>query len=515
VNQEVRIDLAHVDAFRLGALTVEPSVRTVSRESGPSEVLEPRVMQVLVALAEAKGRIVSRADLTERCWDGRVVGEDAINRVLSRLRRVADGIGRGCFRIETITKVGYRLLPDGELGEGLPEATGEPGANRRGLLLAIAAVGALVAGGGAWLTSRDSNAIETNADASARLQLGLNALTQLTREGRTEATGQLRQLVLIHPDFADGWGALAMAYALSSRWDRPNEAADRIERATNAAQRALASDPDNAYAQVARATALPRRGNWQRAETLLRQALRAHPDNREVLTGLASVLMQVGRYGEATELLGRARRITPVSADLFYRSTMSLWSAQRSEEADEVLAQGRQVYPTHFALWFADVYRRMFSGRAVSAMAIIDDDANRPSVIRAEEFAAVRAVAEAISRGTPSLADEAMRAQLDRAHEGAGLAENAIQFACALGRIDDAYQVADAYFFNRGFDVPAVRFSAEQGNYTARNQRLTEFLFFPSTRAMREDPRFEPLLAELGLELYWNATGSRPDYRRL
>ena len=44
-------------------------------------------MQVLVALAAADGAIVGRDDLTRRCWEGRVVGEDAINRVISRLRR--------------------------------------------------------------------------------------------------------------------------------------------------------------------------------------------------------------------------------------------------------------------------------------------------------------------------------------------------------------------------------------------------------------------------------------------
>src|SRR3546814_20678143 len=80
-----------------------------SSDLGAEEIIEPRVMQVLLALAEARSEIVRREDLTERCWEGRIVGEDAINRVLSRLRRVAEGIGEASFRIETITKVGYRL----------------------------------------------------------------------------------------------------------------------------------------------------------------------------------------------------------------------------------------------------------------------------------------------------------------------------------------------------------------------------------------------------------------------
>lgn len=103
-----QIDLARAAPFRLGPLTVEPALRQVT--SVTSETLEPRVMQVLVALARAEGGIVSRDDLVRQCWEGRIVGDDSINRVISRLRRLAEEGGGGSFRIETITKVGYRLV---------------------------------------------------------------------------------------------------------------------------------------------------------------------------------------------------------------------------------------------------------------------------------------------------------------------------------------------------------------------------------------------------------------------
>ena len=65
-------------------------------------------MQVLVALAQARGEVVGRDELTARCWEGRVVGEDAISRVISRLRKLSDGLGRDGWKLETVTKVGYR-----------------------------------------------------------------------------------------------------------------------------------------------------------------------------------------------------------------------------------------------------------------------------------------------------------------------------------------------------------------------------------------------------------------------
>lgn len=108
-----RIVLAREAAIRLGALSIEPALRRVAHDNGREEIVEPRVMQVLVALIQAGGRILTRDDLLMSCWHGIVVGEDAIDRVIGRLRRLADGVGGGAFKVETITKVGYRLVSIG------------------------------------------------------------------------------------------------------------------------------------------------------------------------------------------------------------------------------------------------------------------------------------------------------------------------------------------------------------------------------------------------------------------
>src|SRR5690242_7293488 len=116
----MRIDLDLTAPVKLGRLDLNPALREIRRDDGAEEVIEPRVMQVLLALAEARSEIVRREDLTERCWEGRIVGEDAINRVLSRLRRVAETIGQDSFRIETVSKVGYRLVELGDHASGMP-----------------------------------------------------------------------------------------------------------------------------------------------------------------------------------------------------------------------------------------------------------------------------------------------------------------------------------------------------------------------------------------------------------
>lgn len=118
-----RINLVEEPAFRLGALDVRPSTRELVTAQ-ERQTLEPRVMQVLVALAKADGQTVTRDQLVASCWDGRIVGDDALNRVISVLRRTEERFGRGAFVIETVPKAGYRLMRQG----------GEPG-NRPTLAL--------------------------------------------------------------------------------------------------------------------------------------------------------------------------------------------------------------------------------------------------------------------------------------------------------------------------------------------------------------------------------------------
>jgi len=101
------IDLAHEADFPVGTLKVSPSTREVVNADGTSEILEPRIMQVLVALARRRGQILSRDDLIRDCWNGRIVGEDALNRCIARVRRLAEA--GGGFTVETVPRVGYRL----------------------------------------------------------------------------------------------------------------------------------------------------------------------------------------------------------------------------------------------------------------------------------------------------------------------------------------------------------------------------------------------------------------------
>lgn len=144
-----RIVLSDLGDFKLGRVDVSPSLRRLSHDDGRVEVIEPRVMQVLAALSRAEGVVISREDLQDSCWDGRVVSKGSLNRVISILRALAAGIGAGSFEIVTVNRVGYRLDVSAR-AEAAPAKT----VDRRGLLIGAGGLAAMLAGGGLWLAAK-------------------------------------------------------------------------------------------------------------------------------------------------------------------------------------------------------------------------------------------------------------------------------------------------------------------------------------------------------------------------
>lgn len=103
-----RIDLTREADFIVGGARIRPTACEVMA-GGRRVRLQPRVMQVLVALARAGGETVSRESLIEVCWGQVRVGDDALNRCIQRLRLLAQTEVNGAFAIETIPRIGYRL----------------------------------------------------------------------------------------------------------------------------------------------------------------------------------------------------------------------------------------------------------------------------------------------------------------------------------------------------------------------------------------------------------------------
>jgi TolB-like protein/DNA-binding winged helix-turn-helix (wHTH) protein len=96
--------------FRVGAWEVRPRTGELTGGGEPTR-LEPRVMEVLIVLAEHAGEVVEREELLRRAWGNRAaVSDEPLTRCIAELRRAFGDSRQAPKYIETFSKRGYRLL---------------------------------------------------------------------------------------------------------------------------------------------------------------------------------------------------------------------------------------------------------------------------------------------------------------------------------------------------------------------------------------------------------------------
>lgn len=135
----------------IGDWSVEPTLDALQR-GGETVRLEPKAMELLVALASRPGEVVSREELLSAVWPGVVVGDEALSQAVTKLRKALGDDVRAPIYIETISKRGYRLIapvkpladrPGAEMAAA--PAPGKPHLRQRaaliGFLVALVALG--------------------------------------------------------------------------------------------------------------------------------------------------------------------------------------------------------------------------------------------------------------------------------------------------------------------------------------------------------------------------------------
>ena len=462
--------------------------------------------------------------MSDRSQPPRMDGWKAIARYLGRDRttamRWAAHRGLPVHRVPggrraTVYAVGHELDSwllspagrDGPSGAGSSPARLQLG--RREVI--AGALVATVAGASALGLVR-SRVTSGASEADTLLEQARVLRNQNTLETQNQAIGLAREAVRLAPGDASAWGALGYARALASRWRREAESRRLREQATIAAQRSLELDPGNAKGELALATALPLLGqdNWLARDNGLQRALARSPRDPDVLIERAFTLRFTGQCEEAVAMCARVAP-SDYAPTLFNIWVRSLWSLGRIAETNRKLAQAVALYPTNKMLWFTQLELRMFDGRADEAAGALAAR-NRPSLVTEGQAQDYASLAQMLVGRTRHPTDALVRGWLESARKNVRLATNAIRFAAVTGRLDEAFSLADAYFFGRGF---AIGDDNGNGLFIPLSQRHTNFLFEPPIRAMRSDPRFYRLSAELGLDRYWRETRRPPDFRRM
>lgn len=518
-----QVPLAKRPDFDLGGTRVFPS-RLLLGGPAATVPVERRVMEVLLTFVDADGAVLSRDDLLQRCWPGVVVGDDAVHRVIGGLRKAAAAVG-GTFAIETIPRIGYRLSPKPTVETGLaPEAlnsaerldvplrviepapTDSPKVSRRWLI--AGGVAALAAGGFAWWRFAGPT---SNPEATRLVEQARVAMRAGTQVKDREAISLIERAVTLAPDDAAAWGLLALVRARTDQHAAPDAAVSAAALIDESAQRALALDSANADARAALALAIPYYGDWLAAERRFDAVLADHPDHIIVKDARAFLLGAVGRTRESGLARVADAPDAPFDASMQYGLIYGLWFLGRVEEADRVASRAMEMWPRHHGVWFGRLWLLAGTERHERALVQIDDEAARPT-LPPPVVQTLRAAISAAYTKQPAAIGAAVDQVMAGAARSVAAVVNGMMLLNLLGATDRAFDLARAYYLEQGPILAAVSWRPDQPMIRDQRRRKTNMLFTPTAAVMRSDPRFMPLMKQMGLDDYWDKRGIRPDF---
>lgn len=513
-HEAVAIRLSREPAFELGAVRVHPATRQIIR-NGHSETLEPRIMQVLVAFAQSEGEILGHDELIDRCWDGRIVGENAIHRAVSKVRDLGLNFGGGTFTIETINKVGYRMSvrwSDASPRPAIvtsdrvpaPKALQQPARDRR-WVLGAGAVAFAAAGAGAWRLGLAPWAPRIDPEARILFERGMEANRQGWIETGDQAKTYFQQAVEIDPGFADAWGALALQMQLVVSDDLGELAT--AYRVRSAAKRALALDPRQREARVALGLLPGWFGRWAEKERAILGLLDDYPELPALTSHYANFLAQVARFDEAVVMQERTISKWPFMPDPPNQLIGAFCGAGRLVEAEARSEEGVRRWPRHPGVWHTRMSLLTYSGRAEAALAFAADRANHPRGIE-QEISAIVATARALADRRAPDVEAAVTANLQLVRDDIRNAPTALHLFTALGDRNRGLDLIEAYLFRGG---PLALGATPLTLYSPVH---TDTFFHPYSRILWPDPRFAAITRKAGLDAYWKSIGFVPAFRR-
>lgn len=497
-------DLAAREDFRLGEATISPGTRSVSGPGGATNV-EPRVMQVLVVLAESAGQVVTRDLLFERCWGGIYVGDDSLNRVIGAVRKLASEIADQSFAVETVPRTGYKLtvLRGADTNVARVARTRTAQTSRR-RIIAGAAAATVAGGGGLWWVNRPRS--DPRFDAlMARGEEAFRNGAAFTDPGTVAI---YEQAVRLDPNSAKAWGLLAYFNSAGIEGATAQDSARMVGEAGIAIQRALAIDSREANALTAMFLLEGPMLDWAARDRRLRDILAIDPDNIPAMAELMPLLQSAGLTRESWKWNERILKLTPLSLPFLVFRTLKLWLLGNMAAADQVIDRVRGLWPRDPFAYLVRFYLFALAGRPKAATAMLD---SVPEMFGTQEETSLwRTALEALDTPTPGAIVSARAACLDAARKAPWATYNAIMILGALGQTDAAFEVTDGFLLWRGKLIGADQ--ADPRAVNAITRRMTQWLFSPPLAAMRADPRFLRLCEDFGIAAYWRARGVKPDY---
>ncbi len=97
--------------YRFGSFRLSTDSFELTGEAGPVAV-EPQVFQLLQFLIKNRDRVVSKDEIIDAVWDGRIVSDTALNTRIAAVRRALGDDGKKQAIIKTFPRRGFRFIAE-------------------------------------------------------------------------------------------------------------------------------------------------------------------------------------------------------------------------------------------------------------------------------------------------------------------------------------------------------------------------------------------------------------------
>ena len=340
--------------------------------------LQQQPLQLLIALVERPGELVTRDELRRRLWpQGITVDFDqSLNKCVTKLRGALRDQAASPRFVETLPKRGYRFIAPVELGPAQqppsPPGTSVPTSGDGGRFTGTEVAGG--DGGRPWLVLAGCAAIAATllvAVGSARpaitrpvtidgpakagpspiyaardaYERGRLALSRRSDESLRLGVEHFQRAVALSPRYADAYVGLADAWSLLSS-DGLVDPREGMPRARDAANRALMLDATLARAHTSLArTAMIFDWDWPTARWHFDRAIALDAGDALTHQWYAYLLSAVGRHDEAIAEVRRAVAAEPRSPNTNTALGYVLYVARRYDEAATELSRTLEIDP--------------------------------------------------------------------------------------------------------------------------------------------------------------------------
>ncbi|MBI4907319.1 MAG: winged helix-turn-helix domain-containing protein [Acidobacteria bacterium] len=326
------------DLYEFGQFRVIASERQLLLDGEPVP-LTPKAFDLLLALLEQPGRLITKEALIERVWPNTFVEENNLADNISRLRKALGESGNGAKFIETVPRRGYRFVAavasqNGEAScpDSATPPIPQPSLHTRPSWLrwCVVVVAPVLVGAVIWVQMR----LSAKAEARNLEFKGSFYYNQWTDPEIRKGIAFHERAILLDPGNAGLYNGLSTGWLfLADLYAPPRET---IPHAKAAIAKALERDPSNAWSHTSRGLiAAQYDWDWASAEAEFKQAIRIAPEFESAHILYGWHLMAVGRLQDAVNEIKPIVEANPLNDFAMWSLGLALHFSGRLDEAIE------------------------------------------------------------------------------------------------------------------------------------------------------------------------------------